>query len=82
MWYACAFNRIVNFDYLKSIYICGSSEFEYLGNLDLKRFVVCGTDAGSDMPIIINSWDTYQEAEVEVIQLMRRANYKEFERNH
>ena len=74
MWYVGAFNNLVNFDYLKRVYICRKAEFEFLGDLGLREFVICGVDAGNEKPTILKSFDTYSEAELELIHILKMAN--------
>jgi hypothetical protein len=77
MWYLGAFHNIINMDFLKRIYICKSSEFEFLGDIGLREYVLCGTDAGNDKPTILKSFDTFEEADLEMASILQRLRRKE-----
>lgn len=77
MWYVGASNSIINLDYMKRIYICKKEEFDLMGYSRLRDFVLCGTDAGNDKPTILKSYDSFEEADLEMARLLKLLRMKE-----
>ena len=76
MWYVGAFHSIINLDYMKRIYICKNEEFDLMGYSRLREFVLCGTDAGNDKPTILKSFDSFEEADLEMASLLQSLRMK------
>jgi len=77
MWYVGEFGNLINFDFVKRVNIRKSSSVGSWGKLKIKEFVVCGVDAGDGESKIIKSFDTYEEAERELLHLFVHLNSKE-----
>ena len=77
MWVLGAFNNLINCDYLKRIYICNSKEFEFLGDIGLREYVVCGIDAGNDKPTILDSFETFELADIYMARLSINLNKRD-----
>ena len=71
MWISSK-DRLINADLLRGIAICESTDIEVFGYSNLKPFVLYGRCAGTEKTVIIDSFDTYGEAELELIRLFRR----------
>ena len=76
MWYAGEFGNIINFDFIKRSHIRKASSIDISFTVKLRDFVICGLDAGDNEPKIIRSFDTYAEAEAEMLHLLVNLNSK------